>query len=278
MATYLEAGGIFAKQFDPKQPGIWQYQCNAASNPKFLQDIPKTDWRTKPNNSYYVIWNVNDSSRNAFTSSDTNWSDPVNYATNITRVWDNPAQARIFTVPFTGIYQISFKISIAYHEDLGTNGNTPTWAVDTSPMQFGIIIRRPGQPAFLPASHDDPDPLTEGIRFTPNTAPPTVFDYGTVATPNISDQRVMATNACPVLPRDYTTDNAINTPKLKGFTQDTCTVTVGMLAGSQLQMCVSNYTQVGDNADPVFDQVARTNFLPQLFDFRITYVNGDYKI
>lgn len=280
MASYSESAGFYSRLQDRTAPGLWQYQCNAAAQPLYLDDIKLADWKTRPNNSYYVIWNALNAQRNRFVSSDPSWASPDFYADNIQKVWNDVNQPRIFSVPFKGMYEISFKIAVAYHEELGTDGQVPPWfaSFEPSPVKFGILVRRPGQPAFPPANQNNPDPLDEAISFQPNTVPPAVFDWSTVAAPDIPAQRVLAVSSCDTLPRTFTEANNVKTPNSKGMTQGMCTVTVGLDAGSQLLMCVSDYTHIGDAFNASYEQVTRTNFVPQLFDFRITYVNGDYKV
>lgn len=280
MASYVDSQSSQTLQ-PRKAPGLFIYECTGVTNPATIANVEYANAQTQPNNSYWPLWNVNDQTRNSIISDDPTWA--AGWSVSKPILW--PIDSRTLVVPYTGLYSVSLRVVAGMVEQLGTNDLkfSASYAVYSGNVLAGVVKDIPAKSGtFLPADGTHPDPLSEGGYITWHDQTTSV-DYTTIQEAPATEAVVCAgeliTPPRPVFP-------GANASLIEGDPQlNVLTVqgTAYLQAGQQLRCVVSNYNQCAQAAVTGPDRITYANclytpFAPGLFNLKLTYINGAYKV
>lgn len=275
MASYVDSLLLPGRTNNPVAPGLWFYECNAALNPVTLDDRAYDTTATSPSYtqnqySYWVIWNVNSADNNAVVSTDPNWQDT--WANLRGRLWKDGGINRSLSLPYEGYYQLEFRIATVPHEVHSSDGSPATDSF-IFPIRFGIVRDTDASPGtFDPADANHGDPLNQGA-VVPYKNYDEAIDYSNIKNPPLRSDKVVCSQTLFVNMRQTrlitgATYRDIQAPVFTG----TVHTTAYLKANQQLRFVISSYNTIGGaNAD-----LKLTEFLPQMFDMKISYTNGAY--
>lgn len=279
MASYGESLSLYVDPKGGRNDGFFVYENNKALNPTTLTDAvldvrdkPTGKCLTQPNNSYWAIFDVATAGNNAVYTDDASFAGT--WAQQRARLWPSAIDSqagRTLQIPYNGVYRIEFRIAQVPHVTQTATGAALDDYTNYG-VRFGIVTDKSQGGRFFNATPVDPDPLNYGKAVQYKDYDQTI-DYSTIKPFDAGLDDVLCSDQLFVIPRPRLPNADPDTGKFHAmeappFTATTSAMAV-LTAGAQLRFVVSNYNASTNSS---------TQFLPQMFKIRLTYITGDYKI